>query len=442
MLELLNTPATPLADALPRLEEAVSSLVGIVREAPRLMVAADEPRLHAFACNLASSVGTTGSRTVEFAGSAHIDSDRARAASIGEALERYSATFLPTTAPPASADELGAAVVIPESFALFHERQFMADFPFSAFERSTRLSFVEGFSLQDGRSVLLPGQLVYLAPPHYKEPRIGYPTSNGLACGPTLAEAILSGLLELVERDAMMIVWSNRLSLPLLTTHGDERLESLEKQVFAGTGLRYAAVETSVFFGIPATIGVVRGVAGERAALAVGAGCSVSIVDAWRTCLAEAFGVHRWLRSIFQADPERRVGHPADVKDLEDHMLFYDGADRAAEAAFLDGSSARRCSLDVPELHGSTPGALISQIVHRLADRGVSAFAVDVTSPDVEELGFKVARVIAPELCALDVLGVAPYRGGDRLYKAAFEVGLLEASLGFDDLNPLPHPYP
>ena len=37
-----------------------------------------------------------------------------------------------------------------------------------------------------------------------------------MACGATLEEAILSGLLELVERDAFLIAWYNRLSLPLV----------------------------------------------------------------------------------------------------------------------------------------------------------------------------------------------------------------------------------
>ena len=60
MLELLETPATPLADALDRLEQAVSPLVGIVRTAPAIMVAADEARLHAFACHVASAERTTG----------------------------------------------------------------------------------------------------------------------------------------------------------------------------------------------------------------------------------------------------------------------------------------------------------------------------------------------------------------------------------------------
>lgn len=440
MLELLESPATPVAEALARLEDAVSSLVGIVRVAPAIMVAADEARLHAFACQLASAARTTGAATVEYAGSAHVDVERARAASIGEAIERYSATYVPDGLKFGSAAELGSHAVPPESFALFHERQYGPNFPFAPFTRSTRLSFVEGFSLADGRPALLPRQLVHL---HYgrSEPPIGYPTSNGLACGPTLAEAVLAALLEVVERDAMMLVWANRLSLARLTWLDDSPIRAVEAQVFVPTGLRYTAIDTSAFFGVPATIGVVHGAHGDRAAVGIGAGCAPRIGDAWRTGLAEAFAVHRWLRGLL-ADSPTPIERAEDVRSLEDHTLFHGTPDRAEGLAFLEASGDKRSTTHVRDLPGATPGELIVEIVRRLSRQGVSAYAVDVTSPDVEELGLKVARVVAPQLCALDVFGAAPYRGGERLYRASFEAGLVDAPLTFEDLNPLPHPYP
>jgi ribosomal protein S12 methylthiotransferase accessory factor len=440
MLDLLDDAVTPVAEALVMLEQAVSPLVGIVRVAPPTMVAADEPRLHGFACQLASTARTTGAPTVEYAGSAHVHAGRARAASIGEAIERYSATFVPDRLTVTSTEELGARSVPPESFALFHERQHVPGFPFAPFTPTTRLSFVEGFSLADGRPAFLPAQLVYL---HYdrSEPPIGYPTSNGLACGPTLAEAVLAGLLEVVERDAMMLVWANRLSLPRLTWLDDPTIRALDERAFAPTGLRYAAIDTSVFFGVPAAIGVVHGAVGDRAAIGVGAGCAPTISDAWRTCLAEAFAVHRWLRGLL-ADSPSPIERVEDVRSLEDHTLFHGTPDRAGALAFIEASGDERSTADVPAVPGDKPGEIVAEIVRRLAKLGVSVYAVDVTSPDVEELGLKVARVVAPQLCPLDVFGGAPYRGGDRLYRAAFEAGLLDEPLAFEALNPLPHPYP
>ena len=65
-----------------------------------------------------------------------------------------------------------------------------------------------------------------------------------------------------------------------------------------------------------------------------------------------------------------------------------------------------------------------------------------MTSPDVRSLGLTVVKVLAPELCALDVLHGARFLGGRRLYQAAFELGLRERPLTEPEVNPDPHPFP
>ena len=65
-----------------------------------------------------------------------------------------------------------------------------------------------------------------------------------------------------------------------------------------------------------------------------------------------------------------------------------------------------------------------------------------MTSPDVAELGLVVTKVVAPELCALDVIHGACFLGGRRLYDAAAALGLRDAPLTEADVNPYPHPFP
>jgi ribosomal protein S12 methylthiotransferase accessory factor len=122
--------------------------------------------------------------------------------------------------------------------------------------------------------------------------------------------------------------------------------------------------------------------------------------------------------------------------------MFYARPDRAERAAFLDSSPERRDTRDVPALAGSNVVERIEGACNRLAERGVSAYAVDVTSPDVRSGGFHVVRVIAPELCQLDVLQHGRFLGGSRLYDAAYEAGLVPRPLVLADLNPDPHPFP
>ena len=133
---------------------------------------------------------------------------------------------------------------------------------------------------------------------------------------------------------------------------------------------------------------------------------------------------------------------PRHICSFDEHMLFYADDTNARLAGFLHASRRRTPARRVPRLAEGGPREVLDDLVARLARKGVSAYAVDVTAPDVETLGLHVARVIAPELCPLDVVHAARYLGGRRLYEAAFEAGLVPRALGSDDLNPDPHPFP
>lgn len=426
-----------------RLEGAVSPLVGIVTRTISTTYTTDETPLPNCACELASGRRTVGAETVEYGSGAHESALRARAAAIGEAIERYSAMYVPFDAlRVTTARELGDTAVDPSRFALFHPTQHaQPGFPFAPFTADTRTEFVAGLSLVDGAPAYLPAQLVYLGRPGNCRP-IGYSTSSGLACAPTLGEAVLAALLELVERDAVMLAWKCRLSLPLLDWSDDEALCALDRRFFAVTGLRYDVVDGSGFLDVPIAIAVVHGPHGSRASLAVGAGAAAGVADAWLKAIAEGFGVYRWLLRQAASTLHRPPLEPDAIATFDDHMLFYSRREQAALASFLTASAKRSPTGSIESLEGSSPREQLGALVSRLASRGLSAYAVDVTSPDVRDLGLSVARVIAPELCALDVSHRAQFLGGARLYAAAHEAGLLDAPLDVGRLNPLPHPFP
>ncbi|MGZ4389483.1 MAG: YcaO-like family protein, partial [Gaiellaceae bacterium] len=87
-------------------------------------------------------------------------------------------------------------------------------------------------------------------------------------------------------------------------------------------------------------------------------------------------------------------------------------------------------------------GGEVEALLDRIGRAGSSAYAVDVTSPDVRRLGLHVVKTLAPELCSLDVSHRARFLGGRRILCAAAELGLLPRALRVDELNPDPHPFP
>jgi ribosomal protein S12 methylthiotransferase accessory factor len=439
-----SPPFTPLAESLARLENAVSPLTGIVTRVVRSTHMPDETSLPSLACQLASARRTLGTETVEYGSGASTDHERARAAAIGEALERYSGSLLPyERLQRCTARSLGPRAIPPEHLSLFHPLQVAhPSFPFGAFTEDTETVFAEGVSLADGGPAYAPAELVYLRPPPLPTRPIGYSTSSGLACGPTWCEATLAALLELIERDAVMLAWNCRLSLPCLDWSCDARARALDDRFFRPTGLRYAVVDGSAFMGVPVAISVLHGHPGSRTALAVGAACAAFPSDAWSKALSECFGVYRWLgRAVADRDTSRPES-PEDVQTFDDHMLYYASEETAERAAFLDAAPERRRLTDVPPLPGATPQQQLDALLDGLTRRGIAVSTFDVTSPDVRSLGLRVVRVLAPGLCPLDVSHTARFLGGSRLYTAAADAGLLDRRLTLMDINPDPHPFP
>jgi ribosomal protein S12 methylthiotransferase accessory factor len=436
-------------EALPhQLRRAVSPYVGIVRSLEECLPAATEPRLFQAVCEVGNGAGVIGSPLGHLSGvggAARVRS-AAAAAAVGEALERYSASYVPQSHLTfASARELGDEAVAPERFALFSERQYrQSRFPFRRFTADARVAWVRGRELPGGRSVLLPAELVFLGDARAGgEPPIGDATSSGLACADDPGEATFRALCELLERDAFMITWANRLSLPLLEPGAAASAAADDRELFRPTGLRYAAVDLSAFHHVPSVLGVVRGPVGATGALGVGAGTAATVEQAWSKALSEAFAARTAGVKLRLLDSTRNAGEGDDgVRSFDDHIRYHADPGNAGAARFLDAGELRRPLASVAPLEGRTTHERIDALCARVRSAGASAYAVDATAPDVARLGVFVIRVVAPELCALDALHAARHLGGRRLYEAAVAAGLRDRPLREADVNPEPHPFP
>lgn len=434
---------TDLRESVRRLESLVSPLVGPVLYAEEFLLGPEVLPTMLVLCMTTPRDLRCGERVrgLEVAG----DRDSAYAASVGEAVERYSAAYVPAEALVlASAEELGGLAVDPTSFELFSAEQ-LAEPGFFAvpFTHATRVAWTSGFALPSGAPALLPAQLVYMAKTGLDEEQIGYTTSSGLASRTTLDAAVLTGLLELLERDAFSITWANRLSLPRLTWTRDESLLAFERRCCRPTGIRYAAIDLSEFWGVPTVLGVARSGAEDHAPVGVGAACAGTPQAAVRKALEEAFHVLVAAQGLREIYPDRSFEEDgSDVRTFDDHVHFHADDFGAARTAFLDASAETRDVSEIPPLMQLDSRSTIETVAERLGGEGISAYAVDVTAPDVRAAGLAVAKVVAPGLCPLDAEHARRHLGVRRLYEAAWRRGLAPAPLATEAVNPDPHPFP
>ena len=291
----------------PRLRRAVSPYTGIVGAVEECLAATCEPRLFQASAEVGRGAGLVGGRLDHVTGIGGTGSSRAAAASaaVGEAIERYSATYVPgERLVMASARDLGDVAVSPGRFALFSARQHArAGFPYRPFTADARIAWIEGREIETGRPALLPAELVYLGCVPLGEGSIGYATSSGLACGDTVETALARALLEILERDAFMIAWASRLTLPLVESAGPG-----SRGVFERSGLRFAAVDLSVIHRLPTILGIVRAPTGFPGALGVGAAAAPTVEQAWHKALGEAFAVRSAGAKLALLLPGRDLG--------------------------------------------------------------------------------------------------------------------------------------
>ena len=195
------------------MSRVVSDVSGIVRRVSELYVPNGHPRLVNVVAEPTDFAGLVGAAVEPRAGASHYDRRSARAAAIGETIERYCASWV-----PAEQVTLGRAANIPDAIAperlrAFTDAQTAAPGAFANLDEHSLVGWVRGTTLADGSAASAPAQMVYLGY-HLAdgEERLGPFTSTGLACATSAEDAIVRGLLESIERDALMLTWRLRLS--------------------------------------------------------------------------------------------------------------------------------------------------------------------------------------------------------------------------------------
>jgi ribosomal protein S12 methylthiotransferase accessory factor len=266
-------------------------------------------------------------------------------------------------------------------------------------------------------------------------------TSNGLAGGPTLADAVLSAIYEVVERDAVLIAWQNRLPGRRYdaAAHPDADVRQLA-ELYRRRGVELALFELPTDHPITVFLAVAfqRGGYGGPYAT-VGMGANLDATAAARAAAMEVGQVRPAFRERCRTQDAARVAelraNPDAVKTLEDHALLYADASMAFAFEFLDGE---RRQWQQP-WHGGTSAAL-STILDHFRGAGQDVLYVNLTPPDLEPLGLFTVRAILPGFQPIWFGHHERRLGGPRLYELPFRLGLRDAPATYESLNPLPHP--
>jgi ribosomal protein S12 methylthiotransferase accessory factor len=394
-----------LDDALARAERAVDDRVGLLTQVGERE---SFPAPYYLATTSDTSV-FSDARAAALTAGVDDDWDRAFVKALGEGLERYCAGVYRATgfvdAAPSAATVDGRRAIPPTAFVRPDDRNAGAD----------PIPWVPGEDLSTGDAVALPAEFVHYPPP---AERYRPPITTGLGLGSSGVEAILSGLYEVIERDATMLAWYSTYE-PLGLTVEDEGFSALVARARAER-LSVTPLLVTADVDVPVVaVAVHREGAWPR--FAVGSGADLDAAAAARSALAEA--LQNWM--------ELRAMGPEEAKSEEGAIGHY--ADFPAEAAAFVSVDGEVPASTVGPDPVPTGAAELDAVVSRAADAGLDAYAARLTTPDVAELGFEAVRVLSPTAQPLFV--------GDPFFGERART--VPPEMGYDPhLDRAFHPYP
>jgi ribosomal protein S12 methylthiotransferase accessory factor len=369
--------------------------------------------------------------------------ERALVRACGESIERYCAAFfsvrdlcLCTEREMLQKDR---TVVRTAELYPFAEWQFREPtFPYRKAADTDVVRWVEGVSQSSGRRIWIPASCVYV-PYLYDvdvEPFTHMPISTGLAAGRDFESCVRKGMLEIVERDALMIVWYARMPVPRIdprTCFGvSVDVDALLSSPRNGTKWYLNSLTLDVDIPIISAALIDEG---HRPLTSFGISADADPKRALLLAMEEAVLTRMLLnRSPEIVEDNRHVQGP--LQTLRDHMLAH------ATSAVLRENL--RFMSDAPPIVDfesismrADPNGSVAESLRRA---GFEAISVDVTTPDVRDFGFRVVRTVIPGMQPLDNDHRYRYFGGTRLTSVPEALGHM--SLGGGTFNPDPHPFP
>ena len=257
-----------------------------------------------------------------------------------------------------------------------------------------------GWSWRLKSPIFVPAQLVYL-PYAFQpsEPVLRDPLTTGASAGLTYGKAVLRGLLEVVERDATMIVHYRKLQRPELdlSVLSDPCLgvmtESLQRYNLDAT-----LYDFSLDLPLPVVAATVVDRSGEGPAVTVGSKASFDLREAARGALLEAACFRRPMRERLAQARKRAVPLLSDYAGVgsgELRAYLWMQPEMLPHLGYL-GRGSPAPSHRWGDWRGLTEPRLRSLIdaVLQVSD----IIVADVTTADIASFGVQVVKVILPGL--------------------------------------------
>ncbi|MFD3944744.1 TOMM precursor leader peptide-binding protein [Streptomyces sp. NPDC058579] len=374
-----------------------------------------------------------------------------------EGLERYAGTHRRRGTAPVSASyhalvAAGTPVLDPAECGLYAPETYERDHLVSPFDPDRAIPWVWGHSLRSDAPVLVPARLA-----HYSAgvdaDNFVFECSNGCATGGSLEEAILFGLLELIERDAFLLAWYGRARLTridLATCRAPAIRSMIDRAALHGYDVY--AYDNRVDLSVPVVTALAVRRDGGPGALSFAAAAGFDPESTVDSALSEVLTYIPHLPYQVAerlGELEEMAQDFTKVLHLKDHAQLYGLPSMTVHAAeYLEPDGVLSLDEAFADWEPKRPrtGDLMDDLRllrDELVRAGHDVIAVDQTTPEQRRMGLHTVAAIVPGLLPLD-FGWTRQRAllMPRLRTALRASGRRAADLREDEIKAVPHPFP
>ncbi len=430
------------------IDHAKASLVGpagLISRLEQILSGPGEPRMFTVSSITANLQNISSTWIPGSQGASGFSSEEATIGAIGETIERYCAACYDwDDLTYASQREIGPEAIGMDRFSLYTDDIYEQPNSFlTRWRPDLPLYWARGESMITGETRYVPAEMVYtpyLLDNPKKAPMVATGVSTGQACHTNKTQALLSGICEAIERDAFMITWMRRIPPVRLEIHEDPFLSRVYSRYFDCPSVKFEVYSIGLDWPVPVVLCVGRGVTRRGPFINVGASARVSERDAALKALTEGSQGTAWVREIVRS---RKDWRPApDFRNLitfEDHLYTYCFPEHISGAGFILNTPASRPVLEDSPASGD-PQTALAFCVDAIAAKGLEPIAVDLTTPEIADLGFFVPKVLVPGLAHLTAVHTMPALATPRYTEVPRALGLTDPI--HSQWNPDPHPFP
>lgn len=329
--------------------------------------------------------------------------------------------------------ELKNQAIHPEQMIQYLPDQFQTKkvYPFS---NKGMYQWREVIEYETEKKRLILADFVYF--PYYpRHRRYAYANSCGTAAHATVEKALEHALLELVEREAFMVMWLNRLSMPVfdrktLPSSIQQRIRVVERHGFT------VQVVDLTFDLTPVVFAVAR--SEQLPFLTCSAASSYNPEEALERAFME---LEAAVYCRFRDGKTKKALEPPEVQHPLDHGAFYEDKRRIRKALFLFGDERQKKSFS--EVKQDEWIQSFEGLCSEISNMGLSLHFVHLNQEDpiLESVPYQVVKAFVPGMTPMSFgYGLEPC-GLDRVRSLPVRCEFLKKERRTSQLNRLIHPF-